>query len=433
MRIGNWIRNKIFWGLDFIQGNKIRHHLRDIEFILRDLDAKESINRRDQLLKELLNHAVNTTPYYSKYDTYSSLEDFPVIKKNIVIENFEKFRSIKYLNSKIHKVTTSGSTGMPFTIFHDSEKRVRNTADTIYFLQKNGYKVGEPLYYFRLWKGETKSRMKSFLQNVTKVDISKLSEEDIFQIVERLKKDTSLKSFIGIASSLETICHYLEDNNYEPINTNAHFFIANSDSLSPFTKTAVKKYFDAPIVSRYSNEELGIIAQQENNGSDVFRINWGTYFVEILDLESDVPAKPGVVGRIVVTDLYNYAMPLIRYDTGDLASYGFVNDEKVLTKVEGRKMDAVYTTSGELLSPYAIYPKMQDYYEYFNQYQFIQLGASEYLIKLNYKKDFIKEEEFRQNFKSLLGEDAQIIIEYVNEIPVLSSGKRKRVINLYNP
>ena len=69
--------------------------------------------------------------------------------------------------------------------------------------------------------------------------------------------------------------------------------------------------------------------------------------------------EEGELARIVVTDLFNYAMPLIRYDTGDLAvvekheKYG-----KVITSIEGRRTDFIYNTSGDVLSPYSVINNM---------------------------------------------------------------------------
>jgi phenylacetate-CoA ligase len=44
-------------------------------------------------------------------------------------------------------------------------------------------------------------------------------------------------------------------------------------------------------------------------------------YAEILD-DADRPCAPGEVGRVVVSTLHNYAMPLFRYDLGDLAEVG---------------------------------------------------------------------------------------------------------------
>ena len=64
--------------------------------------------------------------------------------------------------------------------------------------------------------------------------------------------------------------------------------------------------------------ENGILAQQKTASENEFIINWASYHIEILNIDTNELAPNGTVGRIVVTDFFNYAMPLIRYDTGDL-------------------------------------------------------------------------------------------------------------------
>jgi phenylacetate-CoA ligase len=140
--------------------------------------------------------------------------------------------------------------------------------------------------------------------------------------------------------------------------------------------------------------------------------------------------KNGMSGRIVITDYFNKAMPLIRYDTGDI---GIVNiDEEsyelVLKKVEGRKMDMVFNTSGNLVSSFTITNNMWFYPE-IKQYQFIQLTLESYKFKLNTDQRFNREAELINEFKKHFGSDADITIEYVHEIPLLNSGKRRKVIN----
>jgi len=65
------------------------------------------------------------------------------------------------------------------------------------------------------------------------------------------------------------------------------------------------------------------------------------------------------------------------------------------------------------------------------QYQLIQETARQYTLKLNGAEGYYEDATFVDLFKGVLGEDAQIKIEHVNEIPVLDSGKRKRVVSNY--
>ena len=128
-------------------------------------------------------------------------------------------------------------------------------------------------------------------------------------------------------------------------------------------------------------------------------------------------------------------MPLIRYDTGDigiLKKYQHKGREfMVFSRIEGRKMDSIYTTSGELLSSF-IFPNKLRKYKNIKQFQFVQYAPDRYKFILNTNSHFTKEADLIAEFKPLLGEKSSLEIEYVKAIPLLSSGKRKKVINTYS-
>lgn len=172
--------------------------------------------------------------------------------------------------------------------------------------------------------------------------------------------------------------------------------------------------------------ELGVLGQ-DNGKYNEYSLNWGSYYFECLKLNEDVPVKNGELGRIVITDLFNYRLPMIRYDTGDLGIIESINGKTpVLKEIVGRKRDVVYTTKGEMLTPATVTVNMWGI-KNINQWQFIQKENNLYLLKVN-KSGNISENELISKMKNILGQDANIIIEYVNEIPVLKSNKRKTVV-----
>lgn len=434
MHLLNHIRNLSFWVFDFIKGGKIRKHFHDIESILNNPNSKESLDQRDLHLNNILKYATNTTPYYKNYANFTSIADFPVIKKNVIQENFEHFKSEDINAKAYHKVSTSGSTGVPFFLFQNKNKRLRNTADVIVFSKLSNYVIGNRLFELEVWREHNRKKpFKSWMQNIVHFDISKLTHERIDLFISHLKKSKQTKTLLGFASAFETICQYLDKRNIPFEHSfNITSIIANSEYLNDYTRNKLKHYFKVPVLSRYSNEEIGIIAQQTINSPDYFVINHASYFVEILDLENDVPAKKGQLGRIVVTDFFNYCMPIIRYDTGDIAK--LVEFDNGITKfehIEGRKMDIIYDTNGNLISSFVIYTSFYKYYNYLKQYQFIQENKKEYTVKLNTHDKFPFEEELINNIKNDFGNDAIIKIIYVDEIPPLASGKRKKVVNNY--
>ena len=67
----------------------------------------------------------------------------------------------------------------------------------------------------------------------------------------------------------------------------------------------------------------------------------------------------------------------------------------------------------------------------FKQYQLVQYGLKDYNINLNTNRRVEKEKDLVEEFKGYFGKDANIKVNYVDEIPVLNSGKRKEVTNTY--
>lgn len=429
MKISEILRNKIFWGIDLLQKGKKRAIYKEIKFIIENPIASKAIESKKISIQNILNHAVESTEYYKKYNQYNSIEDFPVINKNMIRDNFNDFESKKFKNFPKFKVSTSGSTGTPFMIYQNNEKKIRNIADNIFFSEMAGFKIGYHLTYFRLWNAfQKKGIISRLLQNIEPVDVFELSnKETIDAILKKLSKSRSSNSWLGYASAYQEICRYLDQKKSSKIPNNLKSIIAISEKLNDYTKQAVSKYFGVEVVSRYSNVENGIIAQQPLGNKSYFEINEASYFVEILEFDSDKRVPEGKLGRIVVTDLFNYCIPMIRYDTGDVGIKDTIDSKPVFTKIEGRKTDLIYNVRGEAISVNLVlivnkYPELK-------QSQLIQKASGIYHFKLNSDSNFLREQEFLNEFKVYLGEDAKITVEYVNEIPLLASGKRRVMVN----
>ena len=424
------LRSLFFWIFDSIKGGAIREHYNEIKFIMENFSDSKTTQLKQSHQDKLLRHAVQTTAFYSKYKNYKRLQDFPVINKNIIRDDIQNFLSSDYSKKKLHKVTTSGSTGTPFSVYWDKKKLLRNAADFIYFYELANYNVGNKLYYLRSWNPiNRKSKFSCWLKNMVMEESTVFTPQQIEQFIQRLSEDKTKKVLWGYASSFTAISQVIAGRSYPDM---VKSIITGSESLPDLTKRQLKEVFECPVISRYSNIENGLLAQQCDKYSEEFHINYGSYQVEVLSMEGDYHVAPGERGRVVITDLFNYALPMIRYDTGDIAVY-YENSEcemktPVFSIVEGRKCDCVTNTSGELLSAHLI-TNMMWKYEDIMQFQFIQEGEKTYLIKLNCAKSFVRDNEIVQDYKNILGDDAQIELMYVSEIPLLKSGKRKYIVN----
>ena len=95
----------------------------------------------------------------------------------------------------------------------------------------------------------------------------------------------------------------------------------------------------------------------------------------------------------------------------------------------GRVVDMIFDTEGNQMSPHTITNSMWEF-QGVRQFQFIQKKKREYVLKLNVDKDtFMQEDKIISILTQRLGSDAEIRIEYCDEIPVLASGKRRYIVN----
>ena len=423
------IRRWLFWILDTMKGNRVRNHLRDIEHSFSFTSFDQLQHKNSRILQTLLTKVTEQSTYYKKYVNFSSLKDFPIVNKTIIKDNFTQINIFDKDQPGLIKVSTSGSTGSPFSIYQNKNKKARNTADTLFFARTSGFKIGYKLLYLRLWSAYyKKSSLLAAAQNIVQVDVEELTDTYLKKFLDKLQKDKSPKAWLGYPSGFSKICKYLKKTDSEPLNANIRSIIAMSEPLGKGVKKQMEYYFKCPVVSRYSNIENGIIAQQYPN-QEKFTINWASYYVEILDLKSDMPVMPGEIGRIVVTDLYTLATPMIRYDTGDVGS--FVNDERgfpCFNIVNGRITDVLRNTGGDILNPFIFYNNLYRFPE-IDQIQLVQLQKKKYEFRIKSKGKFERENEFISFFRNYLGNDAVISTKYVDDIPLLKSGKKKLIVS----
>lgn len=422
-------RNRIFWLIDWIKGYPIGRDLRDIRSKLDQ--SSNSVQKNAEALHVLLTHATSSTVFYQQYSPVE-IGSFPVIDKMTIRNNFDSFVSVKTPVQRLIPVVTSGSTGTPFKVYHDRRKKNRNSADTIFFAGKAGFEMGHRLAYLKIWaKEKMSSPWRYRLQNMCPIDVIHLDDRQIDDLLCSMERDRATYGILGYVSALELVCRYLDRSSKSKVNARVHSIITMSESLTDYVKTSMEKYFGSPVFARYSNLENGILAQQIPGSSGLFLINTASYYVEIFKMSEDILAEKGELGRIVVTDLYNYSFPMIRYDTGDIGAISRQSDRYgnlYLEVVEGRKLDVLYDTQGKIVSSYIMYKNMWKYTD-IKQYQLIQKDKKRYVLRINADLGFDRESQLVDEFCSYLGLDADFSIEYVEEIPLLDSGKRRKLVN----
>lgn len=423
---GEIIRRYGFWLADALQGGLVRRYYKKLK-----KEQGHVFSSSD--LQTLLNHAVTTTPYYKPWKQSESIEAFPVITKQIILAHYDSFLSSAYRGQKLHIMRSSGSSGDRFAMLQSRGKRKRVLAELIYFNEQCGFHLGERFIYTRIWfKDNRKSIWMRTAENMCPFDCRSLSDASLDGLFHLLQKDKSIKLLKGYASTLEAIADYFDRRGFSPALFNLQIILSGAERLDQVAKAKLKKVFGCPVVSRYSNQENGVLAQQGLN-DDVFYLNASHYYFEWLKLDQNTKAAMGEPARLIITDLYNRAMPMIRYDTGDVVIAGQVDGapgRNILLDISGRCDEVITDTRGNKISPHSVALYFRQYTN-LRQYQLIQNSRTDFILKLEGARGIYADENMKQSLRGFIGEDAAIEIVHLDKIPQTASGKLKKIIRNY--
>jgi len=170
-------------------------------------------------------------------------------------------------------------------------------------------------------------------------------------------------------------------------NSNLKFktFIATGEVLEDEAREVISRAFGCSVVDIYGAREVGPIAFQCPD-ADTYHLCAETVICELLN-ENGLPARSGEYGRVVVTPLYEYAMPLIRYDLGDYMLLSLVpcscgRGLPSIDRVAGRVRNLFVMPDGtKLWPPMGPISKTLTKFMSYKQIQFIQAGVDQLEIR----------------------------------------------------
>ncbi|MFT6442746.1 MAG: phenylacetate-CoA ligase [Salibacteraceae bacterium] len=391
-------------------------HMGQIEKIYKSVKRANSQNG-DYFLP------ISVNAYLRQWNKKGTLSSQPImIKKDII--NHTNNVPLK----KIHSwAFTGGSYGEPLRVPYSLKRNFIRTGTFKYFNELGGYHIGDS---FALIRAKDKSRLLKVLRNEYIVIPTDISENYLNHILNQLIKK-KVKVLIGYPTVMFELAKVLSDRPELRKGLKVSSLISASEMLDWEKRKFIYDSFGCSFIDRYSNEEVGLIAQQKRFGEDYFVNNYGVY-VEIIDPVTRESTPTGQIGKILVTDVTNNLVPIIRYDTGDLAVAGQYEGERLvsLQRVIGREVEKLLTTSGKPISSLALGPQIykplsRD--QALVQFQLVQVEAKKFIFKLKGGIGCVTSSttiEITNNLQKVLGSDAVIKIEYVHDIPPQPSGKR---------
>ncbi|WP_166626734.1 hypothetical protein [Jeotgalicoccus sp. S0W5] len=403
---------------------KISEAIRFVPFYLYNYLTRNKIykkmNHIDENISDIYDYAIKNVPFYMRNKT------FPIINKQIIQDNLNDFISNDYDKDELIKTTTSGSYGTPSTFYRNKDKKINQITDVLIFGRHNNYYFGVKHGFIR---GIKKSKKSLFIQNEIHLDPQNLNQKAMEEYYIKLKK---VNHIIGFPSVILNFIDFCEKFKLKRL-TNISGVTCTAEPLTVEDRDKISKFFNCPVLTRYASEEVGIIANRLP-GETFYRVNNVSVKIDIYKFDSDEKQEDGLEGRIIVTDYYSHAMPLINYDTGDTGVMETIIRDgveiKCLKEITGRLVEHLYDEKDDLISPFAINVLLKDYQK-IGQFQFIQLDKAKYRLIVTGEIDNTYKDEIITDLKKILGNNIDLLIEQVYEIPSLKSGKRPYIRNEY--
>jgi phenylacetate-CoA ligase len=395
--------------------HNVQRYLREARRTRR-MPSDELRQRQQQKLRRLLTWTATRNEFYADAlkgaltaaDPLLFLQGVPFLEKRALQTQASIIRTARFGGRTIDK-STGGSTGAPIRIVKDADGVAREIATTWAALETYGIRIGDrsarfwgtPLTASRRFR----FRLTDLAMNRIRLSAFDLDEGDLRAYWQRCFRFQPVWMY-GYASLIHLFAEWIEASGLDGRRLGMKAIVPTSEPLNEDQRTQIRRVFGAPVYDEYGCGEVGAIAYECTRHR--LHVMTDNVVLEILD-DAGRPAAPGEMGEVILTDLTNYAMPIIRYRLGDRAVAGSGCDcalgFPVLDRVLGRIHDVVYTPRGKRWHGEKIdYLMSQLFGERggFRQYQVVQRSADSLTVRLVSDEPISRELERR-------------IIEYVAE------------------
>ncbi|WP_158883350.1 phenylacetate--CoA ligase family protein [Rhodanobacter sp. L36] len=442
---------KLFRGVLFpayetvLRRRKTLSYLRDYE---RDqwLAPEQIAALQWDRLKKLLEHCHRDVPYYREQwkslgivpadirnlDDYAKL---PVLTKADIRGNFEQLKAQGLRNNLYYK-TTGGSTGEPLRLGYTRESNDRRLAVMWRGYGWAGSRMGRRTLY--LWGGvvgeptqaqQRKDRLYNALFGRRMLDSFHMSEANLVEYADAIDRyrPEVIVSYVGPLVRLAQWLIATGRKIWQP-----QLIIGAAEALHEFQRHILEQAFGCPAYNTYGCREFMLIAA-ECEKREGLHVNADHLVVEIrapVGMQTEANS-----GEVIITDLFNYGMPFIRYINGDMATSSTHRCScgrglPMLQRIDGRKLDVIRTPDGHIL-PGEFFPHMLKDVPGLKRFQLVQRQLDRLDLSIVRGEGFSDESlaYIRREVAKVLGESIELQCHFVDDIPLTASGKLRVTVS----
>lgn len=393
-------------------------------------------------LEKLLLHAHQNVPYYNKILTETGVVksgvvhldrfcNIPILTKDIIRQEGDQLCAKDNHRRKTYRNSSGGSTGVPVEFVQDKVYQAWGLAGRLLYNLWAGKDVGEKEIKFwgserdlLVGKDDILTRLRRWAFNISPLNTYKMSTDNMRHHVLRWNRQKP-KLVWGYTDSLYRFGQFIMSQKLKIHSPTG--IICTTAKLLPEMRSFMERVYDCPVYDQYGSREVGPIASEcrFKQGLHVFS---ALQKLEILDAHDRYVAN-GDMGRIIVTNLVNYSMPLIRYDIGDT---GCLSDGlcacgrgfPLLKEVVGRVFSHFRRRDGGVVHS-QFFVALFFYKDWIKEFKVVQQDYDKIEVLIAKTKNPVQEDlnTIHGKIKEAMGEDCQITVRFVDEVPPTASGK----------
>jgi len=403
-------------------------------------------------LQRLLQHAYVHVPYYRQVmmragvrpEDVQCLDDLariPLLEKHDVRKRlyFDLFAD-DHRKRDMHRVATSGSTGEPFVTYADRHQLEMRFATTLRSLEWTGWQFGDR--QARLWHQTLgmsdvqilRERLDAWFMRRLFIPAFAMNASNLETFVDEIRRYKPVL-VDGYAESLNFLATYIREGGNPGFSPRA--VVSSAQVLPDNVRAVIEEALKTTVYDKYGSREFSGIAYQCGTSPD-HHVMDESYIVELL--AEGEPAAPGQVGEVVITDLNNFSVPLIRYRIGDLAT---AVDNSVpcpcgrglsrIGRVQGRTQAIVYCGNQTWLPGTFFHHFFKDHEYAIRSFQVHQHRKGAFTLRIVKNHQF-SDEAFRRilhELREYVGDASEttIDVEFVDEIRLVRTGKHSPVVS----
>ena len=427
-----------------IKGKNLLYHIRQYEKNLL-LTPEEIKNQQWVELHKLLSHAFNHTTFYPNHwakaginsiNDIKCIADFtqlPVVTKDDISAHYSDLLASNYSNNI--KKSTGGSTGQPFSFELNTDSNTRREAVMWRGYGWLGAGLGQKTLY--LWGADVGEA--SFLKSM-KTDLYHkfynrkmlnsfaMNKDNMIDYVKDINTYKP-KALVSYVNPLYELSRFINNNNITVFSPKT--MLTGAEPLHDFQRTEIEKAFNCNVYDTFGCREFMLMSAECTEYKNL-HINSDHLVVETLSEQGKLVS--GQSGDLVITDLYNFGMPLIRYVNGDRATLinepcGCGNPLPIMSSVDGRKLDIIKTPSGKTI-PGELFPHLFKEFKGISRFQVKQSKIDEVHIFIIANEKFTQEDQvcITAEINKYAANELNLKFDLVEDIPLTVSGKHRVTI-----